>query len=530
MGLRSSSLKLESVSAPKILKIYLPKSMISVEILDQSLTVSSLISSLNKKIYNKYPIISLKTLNNYEILDYWLSLPEKFLAPLESEDELLAVFYTSVPKKICCRTFEILKTIGKGAYSIVTLVRKKDTGILYAMKSVEKFKALKSSTVAQLVAEKEILSKVDHPFVAKMHWAFHTRNKFHIILDYYPGGELFFHLKKVRSFSEDQSRFYFAEILLGIEHLHEKKIAYRDLKPENIVIDIDGHVRLTDFGLSKIEDNECSNSFCGSPEYMSPEMIKGSGHNKMVDFYSLGALLYEMLVGLPPFYDKDQHKMSSRILNDQISVPDYLSTDAKSLLISLLEKDPQKRLGKVLGVKEIMSHPWCEGIKWKKYKQKAINPPFVPDLRKSNIDKSYKEIKINPIYFSDTEPDENDPFNRIEFNTLVNRNSISKEYFESNLKTRTLSDEKNNLRKVHKLNLLPNKFHQSTSLYSSPITSPKSSMLSTNNFISKNSMDAKPKLMSTQNPKFFNNSLQFNQVKRETKRFNFRFLDLDENK
>ena len=175
-------------------------------------------------------------------------------------------------------------------------------------------------------------------------------------MDYYPGGELFFHLRAKKRFTEAQAQFYFAEILLGLDYLHSKKIAYRDLKPENIVIDIDGHVRLTDFGLSKMDMYGVSNSFCGSPEYMSPEMLKGCGHSKMVDLYCLGALLFEMLTGFPPFYDRDKNRMYSKILNDRIIIPEYISHNSKDLLYKLLDKNPDTLIGSASGISEIMQH------------------------------------------------------------------------------------------------------------------------------------------------------------------------------
>ena len=178
-------------------------------------------------------------------------------------------------------------------------------------------------------------------------------------MDFCPGGELFFHLHNLGRLTEDQTKFYFCEILLAIEFLHSLNIVYRDLKPENVLLDIDGHVRITDFGLSKegIDKNGRSYSFCGSPEYMSPEMLKALGHGREVDFYSIGALLFEMLTGLPPFYDSNRSKMYLKILNEDLDLPPYLSRNVKNLLLGLLEKDPTARLGFQHGIEEIKSHP-----------------------------------------------------------------------------------------------------------------------------------------------------------------------------
>ena len=174
----------------------------------------------------------------------------------------------------------------------------------------------------------------------KLHWAFQSRDAIHFVMDFCPGGELFFLLSRIGRFSEPTARFYFAEILLGLEALHARNVMYRDLKPENVLLDVDGHVKLADFGLSKDPEGPLSYSFCGSPEYMSPEMLAAAGHDWRVDLYSLGAILYEMLTGLPPFYNSDTKIMYDAIVHEQLCYPSYLSEAAIALLSELLEKDP----------------------------------------------------------------------------------------------------------------------------------------------------------------------------------------------
>ena len=210
-------------------------------------------------------------------------------------------------------------------------------------------------------------------------------------MDFCPGGELFFHLHNLGRLSEDQARFYIAEILLGLQCLHEHHIIYRDLKPENVLLDLDGHVRLTDFGLCKeeIAEDAASFSFCGSPEYMSPEMLQGNGHGRTVDYYSLGAVLYQMLIGKPPFYDKNQIKMFKAIQQERPRLPQYLSKESRSLILGLLEKEAEQRIGAVAGCQEIMSHPWFSPISWDLMRKKKVIPPFFPNLRLSNFDPEY---------------------------------------------------------------------------------------------------------------------------------------------
>lgn len=181
-----------------------------------------------------------------------------------------------------------------------------------------------------------------------------------MVLDYCPGGEFFFHLSKNGRLDEEIARFYFCEVLLALEYLHENGIIYRDLKPENILLDAEGHVVLTDFGLSKtnFDRKTLSHSFCGSPEYMSPEMLEELGHGFSMDIYSLGALLYEFLTGLPPHYSEDREELFYRICNENLTFPDYLSEEAIDFLSKILKKNPLERLGAVNGIKELKSHPF----------------------------------------------------------------------------------------------------------------------------------------------------------------------------
>ena len=192
------------------------------------------------------------------------------------------------------------------------------------------------------------------------------------------GGELFQHLRKFRTFDEDKVRFYGAQIALALEYLHSKGIVYRDLKPENILMDDKGYLRLADFGMAKkLKDDEKAMSFCGTPEYLAPEIITMEGHDKNADWWSFGILLFEMLCGLPPFYVENFDKMYDMIKGSPVKFPKRinLSEDAKDVIRKLLEKNPKKRLGSQSGIEEIKKHPFFKGVDWDNIRNKKEVTP-----------------------------------------------------------------------------------------------------------------------------------------------------------
>jgi serine/threonine protein kinase len=246
------------------------------------------------------------------------------------------------------KDYKFLKVIGTGSFGKVYLVEYKD-GIHYAMKVLDKRNIVDKKQNDHIMAERNVMSKVDHPFVVKMHRAFQSDNKLYFVLDFLNGGELFFHLKKEGRFTENKARFYAAEVVLALEHLHKNGIIYRDLKPENILLGDDGHIKLTDFGLSKtgVMGNIQWYTFCGTPEYLSPEIINGKGHTKSVDWWSFGLLLYEMLSGTHPFKSKRKNRQQifNQITDEPVSMLPGFSDEASDLLTELLKIDPNERLG-----------------------------------------------------------------------------------------------------------------------------------------------------------------------------------------
>eukprot|EP00330_Aristerostoma_sp_ATCC50986_P005937 CAMPEP_0114602052 /NCGR_PEP_ID=MMETSP0125-20121206/24682_1 /TAXON_ID=485358 ORGANISM="Aristerostoma sp., Strain ATCC 50986" /NCGR_SAMPLE_ID=MMETSP0125 /ASSEMBLY_ACC=CAM_ASM_000245 /LENGTH=209 /DNA_ID=CAMNT_0001811917 /DNA_START=754 /DNA_END=1384 /DNA_ORIENTATION=- len=207
-------------------------------------------------------------------------------------------------------------------------------------------------------------------------------------MDFYPGGELFYHMQMRKKFKEEAIKMYMGESsFLALNYLHKNNIIYRDLKPENILVDIDGHLHLTDYGLCKFvqDKHDLNYTFCGSPEYIAPELIKKTGYNFTVDFYTLGILIYEMSVGHPPFLARDQKDLFRRIVYDDIEFPSHLSSKLKSFISQLLNKNPKERLGAKDGLSEIVNHPWCKTIDFVSIVAKKKKGPIIPELYKTNF-------------------------------------------------------------------------------------------------------------------------------------------------
>lgn len=279
--------------------------------------------------------------------------------------------------------FELLKVLGQGSYGKVFLVRKvtgSDAGQLYAMKVLKKA-TLKVRDRVRSKMERDILAEVNHPFIVKLHYAFQTEGKLYLILDFLRGGDLFTRLSKEVMFTEEDVKFYLAELALALDHLHGLGIIYRDLKPENILLDEEGHIKITDFGLSKeaIDHDKRAYSFCGTIEYMAPEVVNRRGHTQSADWWSFGVLMFEMLTGSLPFQGKDRKETMALILKAKLGMPQFLSAEAQSLLRALFKRNPCNRLGAgVDGVEEIKRHPFFVPIDWNKLYRKEIKPPFKP--------------------------------------------------------------------------------------------------------------------------------------------------------
>jgi len=287
--------------------------------------------------------------------------------------------------------FNIKKKIGKGTFGTVYLVEKIDTKTLYAMKQLRKDMIIKSDALVCAKLEKEILKRSHHPFLVGLEFAFQSPISIYFVMKFYQGGELYNHLLAKKRFSEDNAKFYGAQIALALGELHKNKIIYRDMKPENILLDTDGYIALADFGLAKIlEENQSTMTFCGTAEYIAPEIVNGVGHNKQVDWWGLGVLLYEMMIGVPPFHNKNQHILFQYITTKEVIFPDpkkyniIISPDAIDIIKKLLCKKPGDRLGAKNDVDEIMSHPFFKSVDAEKLLKKELVPEYKPPIDPNN--------------------------------------------------------------------------------------------------------------------------------------------------
>ena len=290
-------------------------------------------------------------------------------------------------KVVNLENFVIIKVIGKGSFGKVFLVRHKSLGTLHALKVLKKEFIIRKNQVEHTKTERSVLGYIHHPYVVGLTMAFQTHDKLFFVLDYCAGGELFFHLGKMGRFPEERAKFYAAQITLALEYVHTLGVIYRDLKPENVLLDEKGNIRLTDFGLSKENvrgHSSGASSFCGTPEYIAPEVLKRQGHGRAVDWWSLGALLFEMISGLPPFYSRNRETMFEKIMKADISFPPFMSANAKDLLSKLLIRDPKDRLGSgERDAEELKEHPFFADVDWKALSTGGVIPPWAPSVSHS---------------------------------------------------------------------------------------------------------------------------------------------------
>ena len=322
------------------------------------------------------------------------------ISPHNSKDKYKDEYQNKEFKsKITIDDFQIVKVLGTGAFGKVSLVYNEELKRYFAMKSLKKEYIKKYQQTKHTKEERKIMEKIDYPFISKLYYAFQTKKSLFMITEFMAGGEMFHHLHECGHFDENRTRFYIAELVLAIDHLHKNNILYRDLKPENILLDEIGHIKLTDFGLSKIMNNiekDKTYTVCGTPIYVAPEVLSGRGYNKLVDWWSLGVLLYEFLAGYSPFREM-KNRIDLNIYKRKLKQDPLISDTAFNLIKKLCQTNVEERLGK--NVKEIKNHKFFEDIDWVKLEKKQITPPFKPKIRYQgdvrNFDKMFTDMPIN---------------------------------------------------------------------------------------------------------------------------------------
>jgi len=309
--------------------------------------------------------------------------------------------------KLGLHSFKFLKVIGKGSFGKVMLAERRGTSEHYAIKVLKKDAIIPDDDMECVLTEKRVLSLAgEHPYLTSLHSCFQTVDRLFFVMEYVNGGDLMFQIQKANKFDETRSRFYAAEITLGLQFLHRKGIIYRDLKLDNVLLDHEGHVKLADFGMCKdgMQENSKTGTFCGTPDYIAPEILREDPYGFSVDWWALGVLMYEMMAGLPPFQADNEDDMFEIILHEEAGYPAWLSKEAVSILKGLMTKNPDRRLGCVPGIGEVAinKHPFFAYIDWNKLEARQIRAPFQPQIKSStdvdNFDKDFtrEEPKLTP--------------------------------------------------------------------------------------------------------------------------------------
>uniref|UniRef100_A0A7R9SVY1 cGMP-dependent protein kinase n=1 Tax=Polyblepharides amylifera TaxID=1486889 RepID=A0A7R9SVY1_9CHLO len=298
-------------------------------------------------------------------------------------------------QQIQLHELKTLGMLGSGAFGLVSLVKdNKYTKRIFALKAINKKYVQEMKMQSSLRREVTVLGMVDHPMLMRIVKTFRDDRRVFMLMDPLMGGELFVHLGNAERFPESQAKFYAACVLLGLNHLHAKGIIYRDLKLENLLLDTKGYLKIVDFGFAKkLATDELAYTLCGTPDYLAPEIIKGTGHDKGCDLWSLGILIFEMLHGYTPFSADDDSQIFTGILSGEIEYEDHISDCAQSIIRALLNRNPKTRIGNgKFGIKPILSHPWFKGMDWTKLEKEQLPAPFIPELQAEDDCSNFDEV------------------------------------------------------------------------------------------------------------------------------------------
>ena len=306
----------------------------------------------------------------------------------------------SPPKRLSpcdLSAFDVGRVLGTGSFGRVSFAKHISSGALVAIKVMSKSEVIRARQVEHVRAERQILGGVDHPFIVAFLGSSQDAQCVRFVLEYVAGGEFFTHLRRAGRFSDDVARFYAAEIVLALEYLHADGIAYRDLKPENLLLDAEGHVKITDFGFAKRVDGARTYTLCGTPDYLAPEMIKNEGHGVAVDWWALGVLIFEMLVGYPPFFDEDPIGTYRKILDDAPAFPPRVGKHARDVSRRLMHKDVTRRIGNLRGgSRDVVAHAWFAGVDWAATLRRETVPPVVPNVSAADDTSNFDDYSDAP--------------------------------------------------------------------------------------------------------------------------------------
>eukprot|EP00771_Trimastix_marina_P000413 gnl/Trimastix_PCT/1430.p1 GENE.gnl/Trimastix_PCT/1430~~gnl/Trimastix_PCT/1430.p1 ORF type:complete len:347 (+),score=90.19 gnl/Trimastix_PCT/1430:52-1092(+) len=289
----------------------------------------------------------------------------------------------SVPANCTLDDLEPLEILGTGTFGVVKMCRCRLNERHYALKIMSKDKIRRLRQVRHIRNERDLLLGINHPRIVNLYRTFQDEEYLYMMMEYLPGGELFFHLRKRVNFPVETVRYYSAQIVLAFEYLHSHNFTYRDLKPENLLLDFHGQLKLTDFGFAKeLTGDMMTYTLCGTPEYLAPEIILNTGHSFGVDWWAVGILIYEMLAGHPPFYDDNPFRIYEKIVHQNILFPQSFDPNAKDLVLQLLQRDTTRRLGNIVGgAQTIKRHPFFAGVDWDAMLKATTPAPIVPELR-----------------------------------------------------------------------------------------------------------------------------------------------------
>ncbi|XP_018409263.1 PREDICTED: protein kinase C iota type isoform X2 [Nanorana parkeri] len=330
------------------------------------------------------------------------------------------------PSSLGLQDFDLLRVIGRGSYAKVLLVRLKKTERIYAMKVVKKELVNDDEDIDWVQTEKHVFEQAsNHPFLVGLHSCFQTESRLFFVIEYVNGGDLMFHMQRQRKLPEEHARFYSAEISLALNYLHERGIIYRDLKLDNVLLDSEGHIKLTDYGMCKegLRPGDTTSTFCGTPNYIAPEILRGEDYGFSVDWWALGVLMFEMMAGRSPFDivgstdNPDQNTedfLFQVILEKQIRIPRSLSVKAASVLKSFLNKEPKDRLGchPQTGFADIQGHQFFRNVDWDLMEQKQVVPPFKPNIcGEYGLDNFDAQFTNEPVQLT---PDDEDAVRKID--------------------------------------------------------------------------------------------------------------------